>query len=154
MREPVQCQFEMSSGRTVSKLHKYVFYGHNFEIESHWLIICPENLLENIRPICFLPFCYVKYLKHWVRCAEKRRWSRLTVASQPSGGPEPCQGLQLKQVSREFSLLNVSLILEFRWIKLPVMKIFGPSTRQGAPHCLVPACSSCEYYGPTQPLWS
>lgn len=31
MREPVQCQFEMSSGRTVSKLHKYVFYGHKIE---------------------------------------------------------------------------------------------------------------------------
>ena len=40
--------------------------------------------------------------------------SPLTVASQQSGGAEPCQGLQLKQVSQEFSLLNVSLLLEFR----------------------------------------
>ena len=94
---------------------------------------------------CFLPFCIVEYGEWGVGRSESLHGSSSKAVSR--GRAITGDRVVSSNKSLEFSPLNVSLLLEFHGIKLPVRIIFGPSTRQGALHALVPAWSSYEYCG-------
>ena len=99
-------------------------------VSLKWAEDRQQALQISVWSFCFLRFCFVEYWEWGVGRSESLHGSSNKTVSR--GRAITGDRVVSSNKSLEFSFLNVSLLLEFLGIRLPVRIIFGPSTRQGA----------------------